>query len=310
MAYPAFDKDKKPSPHAASRPQTPSSPPPLSAIPKPSQSGPTYVAAPITPGGITMVDAPIVPTSGPIDVPPELAMPRTSTALGVMPPDRFNRSEPVRTSPGMMPLEKPAPKITPMSITTIDAPIVTPIITPTSMAAVPTPSVTSGWDAQAPAEEAVEQDLDDEIEPPPVRDTVAMPAMSRTMSDELTYVPQVRDAGLFQIQIPPGSDSDTFPAVVISQPDGVPEAVPTAESNSKPNGSNSSRIGLPPPRRTSGNTQPPPRNPTPSQPMPVIKGRPPTPAQPMPVAKQPSGSQPMSMPRGSPTRIGLPIVEL
>jgi hypothetical protein len=123
-----------------------------------------------------------------------------------------------------------------------------------------------------------------------------MPAMSRTMSDELTYVPQVRDAAMFQVQVPPGSDSDTFPAVVISRPDGVPEAVP--ETSSKPNGSGSARMGLPPPRRTSGNTQPPPpRNPTPSSPMPVLK-------------KPTGNSGPIAMPRGNPTRIGLPIVEL
>ncbi|MDQ3341330.1 MAG: PEGA domain-containing protein [Myxococcota bacterium] len=310
LAYPAIEK--KPSLHAAAaRPQTPSSPPPLSAAPaippKPSQSGPTFVAAPITPGGITMVDAPIVPAITPhsmpiVDAPAELAMPRTSTALGVMPADRSaaGHREPARTSPGMMPFEreKPAtaPKITPMSVTTIDA----PIITPTSMGAVP-----------APAEdlEPVEQ-RDDAIDR--VRDTVAMPAMSRTMSDELTVYPQVRDAGLFQVQVPPGSESDTFPAVVITKPDGVPEAVPTSSSEgiSKPNGSNSTRMALPPPRRTSGNTQPPPRNPTPAQPMPVIKGRPPTPAQPMPVVKQAGASAPIAMPRGSPTRIGLPIVEL
>jgi len=206
----------------------------------------------------------------------------------------------------------PAPQITaapvtPMSITTVDG----PIVTPTSMG------------IAEPAEE--------------VRDTAAMPAIdpveavaamqqhARSASDELTIVPQTREAEVFAVAVPPGSDSDTFPAAqrprndsdtfpvtpVPTKPDGVPEPVSASASGSisKPNG-NSARIALPPPRRTSNNTQPPvPRNPTPAAPLPVVaKPRNATPAAPLPLVKQPAGSVPIAT--RSPTRIGLPIVEL
>ena len=282
-------------------------------VPQIAKSGPKFVVPSIPP---VAGQRPKSPTTPPLAYPalekkptppnayPSLAKPAPPTrpqTPSTPPPV----APPIPPAPPAPALAAPAP-VTPGSITTVDA----PIVTPTSM----------GVDEDDPSAGDV-------------RDTAAMPAIdpaelvaamqehARSASDELTIVPQMRDAEVFAVAVPPGSDSDTFPVrsrndsdtfpvtPVPTQPDGVPEPVSASASGSisKPNG-NSSRIALPPPRRTSNNTQPPvPRNPTPAVPLPIVKPRNPTPAAPLPIVRQPGSA---SAATRSPTRIGLPIMDL
>lgn len=240
----------------------------------------------------------------------EIALPRTSTLVGTSAPPSPPTSTPsaaqsgptlvaapiVSTTPSdVMPAVAKPGLVTPTSITTVDAPLDVP---PEK------PSPTQGWDAASPENDTGDDSDDGDFlgEEAP-RDTLAMPALdpaeavaalarARNPSDELTAVPPSRAAGLFQA-MPPGSDSDTFASVsVASEKDAVPEPVPEdPPSISRPNGATGSgRVMLPPPRRTTGNTQPP----AIANPMPVVSAKPTL-----------SGVVPVR----APTQIGLPIVE-
>jgi PEGA domain len=238
-----------------------------------------------------------------------LALPRTSTMVGTSAPAPAPTTMAAQSGPTLVAAPIVNAPVTPMSITTVDAPLDVTLDLPLDVRLdVPPekPSLTQGWDAAEPeadtGDDSEEGELLDEDAP---RDTIAMPAVdpgeavaalvrSRTPSDELTAFPATRSASLFQA-MPPGSDSDTFTAVGVR--DGVPEPVPEdPPSISRPNNgaTGSGKVTLPPPRRTTGNTQPPPRNPTPSAPLPVVSAKPTL-----------SGLAPVR----APTQIGLPIVD-